>query len=304
MTLAGVLLGLLAGAGLLLVLRGLTPPNPHPGAALTRLDPNADPSYRRPAGSWRERVGLAAERNLAGRPGFTTPSMDLELIRNIGNDPEHAKYTVRWYWAEKASSALAGFVIPLVLALLNRVMGSPFPDVVPVFFSLVGAVYFWFLPDAQIKRRARQARADFGRAAVAYLQLVAIHRRAGGTAAGAMRDAATISDSWMFTRILEEITRATMAGTLVWDAMTRLGDRTGISELREVGDIMRLAGKSGAGVAENLLTRARGLRDRILSHEQADAIKKTTAMNLPIVLTVTLIALTAAIPAVAALLKA
>ncbi len=95
-----------------------------------------------------------------------------------------------------------------------------------------------------------------------------------------------------------------MAGTLVWDAMTRLGDRTGISELREVGDIMRLAGKSGAGVAENLLNRARGLRDRILSQEQAAAIKKTTAMNLPIVLTVTLIALTAAIPAVAALLKA
>lgn len=304
MMLAGVLLGLVTGAALLLVLRGLTPGNPHLSAALTRLDPDADPAHRRPAGNWKERVGLAAERNLAGRPGFTTPTMDLELIRNIQRDPDHAEYSVRWYWTEKASSALAGFTIPLVLALLNRVMGSPFPDLLPAFFSLVGAVYFWFLPDAQIKRRAREARADFGRAAVAYLQLMAIHRRAGGTAAGAMRDAATVSDSWMFTRILEEITRATMAGTPTWDAMTRLGDRTGISELREVGDIMRLAGKSGAGVAENLLNRARGLRDRILSQEHVEAIKKTTAMNMPIVLTVTLIALAAAIPAVAALLKA
>ncbi len=163
MTLAGVLLGLAVGAGLLLVARGLTPANPHLGAALTRLDPDADPSHRRPAGSWRERVGLAAERNLAGRAGFTTPSMDLELIRNITRDPDHTKYTVRWYWTEKASSALAGFVIPLVLALLNRVMGSPFPDVVPVFFSLIGAVYFWFLPDAQIKRPGKRALTSDGR---------------------------------------------------------------------------------------------------------------------------------------------
>lgn len=294
---AGMITGLIVAAGLVTALHALTRPAPRLADAIGRLDPqqSAPQGPRTPPGrGTKARLGRAAERALAGRFGFSTPQTDLALI---GRD-QH------WYWAEKASSALAGFVIPIFLGGLNVLMGSPLPNMLPAFASFAGAAYFWFLPDAQVKKQAAAARADFARAAVSYLQQMAIKRRAGAGATASMRDAAHISDAWMFVRIREEISRATLAGIPVWDGLSRLGDRTGILELREVGDIMRLAGIPGAGVHEALLARARGMRDKILAEEHSNAAGRTTTMNLPIIALVTLFAFAAALPAVVALLGA
>lgn len=292
----GVLTGLILATGVLLAIHGLTPANPDLQAAIGRLHPNpATPAPAPPPRGVKERLGAWAEHALAGRRGFATPTQDLQLIGR----------TSRWYWAEKASSALAGLVIPLLLTLFNRLIGSPLPDSIPVLASFVGGVYFWFLPDTQVRALARAGRAEFARAAVAYLQLLAIHRRAGSGPATAMRGAAEVSGSWMFIRIREEIARSTLAGVDPWDGITELAERIGIPELREVGDIMRLAGtRAGAGVAETLLGRARGLRDEILAAEHGRAISRTTVMNLPVIVLVLLIGLAIAIPAAAALLAA
>lgn len=294
MSRAGILTGVLAGVGLLLMLISLVRTQPRLDDVIARLTPSDAPplavdemdlTAADPTGA-KDRLGQIGMR-LGSQLGLQAPLTDLTLVGR----------TTRWYWAEKASSALLGFLTPLLLNLFIVLFGLPVPALAPLALSVGLGVYFWFLPDLQMRARAAKARAAFNRAAVAYLQLMAIHRNAGDIAIASMRGAADVSESWMFLRIREEITRCTLAGTPVYDGVTRLGDRTGITTLREVGDIMRIAGESGAGVSASLLSRASDLRDEILALEHTQALTKTNAMNFPIVLIALLVAALLIIPA-------
>ncbi len=293
MSRAGILTGVLTGIGLLLILLALVRTQPRLADVVTRLTPSDAPplavddmdlTAADPTGA-KDRLGQLAMR-LGSQLGLQAPLTDLTLVGR----------TTRWYWAEKASSALLGFISPLIFSLLAVMFDLPVPPLAPLALSLGLAAYFWFLPDLQMRARAAAAREAFNRAAVAYLQLMAIHRNAGDIAIASMRGAADVSESWMFLRIREEITRSTLAGTPVYDGVTRLGDRTGITALREVGDIMRIAGESGAGVSDSLLSRAADLRDEILALEHTEALTKTNAMNYPIVLIALLVAAILIVP--------
>lgn len=292
----GILIGLAIAAGLLLIVNGLTPTNPALDRAIDRLSPEADTDIAEtPPVGMRARLGASAENTLAGRPGFKTPIQDLTLI---GQDS-------RWYWTQRITSGLAGLTIPLILALLNKLMGNPIPPTIPVFAALAGGIYFFFIQvDTDLRARGKTARDVFARAVGNYQQQMVIHRRAGKGASSAMRDAAEISDSEVFLRIRQEITRATLAGARLDDALARLGDRTGIPELREVADTMRLADQRGIGVGESLLARARSGRDKILAAEYKRATNRTTLMNGPVIAIVVLLGVTVALPGLLALFAA
>ena len=292
-----ILIGVAIAAAVLMIITGLTPTNPALDRAIERLSPDSD--YEPVAGGHprgiKGRLGSYAEHNLAGRRGFATPIQDLTLI---GKDS-------RWYWTQRITSGLAGLTIPLVLALLNTLMGNPIPPVVLVVGALAGGIYFFFVQvDVDLRSRAKTARDSFARAVGNYQQQMVIHRRAGKGAATAMRDAAEVSDAEVFLRIREEIARATLAGGRLDDALDRLGDRTGVPELREVGATMRLADQRGVRVGESLLARARAGRDKVLGEEYKRATNRTTLMNGPVIGIVALLMLACALPAVAALLAA
>lgn len=296
MTRAGILTGLIIATGLVLILTSLIRTRPRLSETLGRLTPPTPGTATEDAGSsdvedptgFKLTLGRLAA-SWASALNLTAPEKDLQLIGR----------TTSWYWAEKASASLVGFMFPIILAAANVAFGSPLPLTIPLIASIGFGAYFWFLPDLQIKARAKAAREQFTRAAVAYLQLMAIHRNAGASPIGAMRDAAEISDQWMFVRIREEISRAALAGVSAWDGVAQLGDRTGITALTEVGDIMRLAGTPGGAVSPALLGRARGMRNKILSEEHASTLARTNTMQFPILLTAVLIGMTIGIPAIA-----
>lgn len=289
--LPGMLAGAVVAAGVVTIVLALVRTTPRLDAAIARLGddlPATASTTGEVASTWKDRLGAAAERTLAGRTGFTTPTRELQLV---GKSP-------RWYWGEKSSAALVGLTAPIFLGTLNLLLGAPIPAAAPLALSLGAAAWFWVMPDAQVKKQAATARADFSRAAVAYLQLMCINRSAGDGALTSMRGAAEVSDAWMFVRIREEIARASLAGIPAWDGLTQLGERTGIPELREVGDIMRLAGESGAGVTDSLLARARSMRDAILAQEHAKALNRANEINIPLVGIVLLVVALIGVPAV------
>ncbi len=285
----GIILGLAIAAGILLIVNGLTPTNPALERAIDRLAPDSSPdTAARAAIGVKARLGAYTEHNLAGRRGFKTPIQDLTLI---GEDS-------RWYWTQRVTSGLAGLTIPLILALLNKVMGDPIPPAIPAITAIAGGIYFFFVQvDADLRTRAKISRDSFARAVGNYQQQMVIHRRAGKGASSAMRDAAEVSDSEVFLRIREEIARATLAGGRLDDALDRLGDRTGVPELREVGATMRLADQRGIGVGESLLARARSGRDKVLAQEYTRATNRTTLMNGPVIAIVALLAVAVSLPA-------
>lgn len=294
-----VVLGALVGAGLFLLLREAAPVDqPRLDQALDRLAPEAFRNSSDPRGlpdttpaRGTEHLGQLIERHFGDRPGFIVPEADLDILGR----------TRRSWWTEKATLALLGLLMPLLLVAADKILGIGLPLVLPAGAGLALAVIFWFLPDATIRAKATRARAEFVQAVVAYLQLSAIQRTAAG-AQETLYATAELGRSWPFERIRQELTRARWARVQPWDALTQLGEQTHIPEVSEVGDIMRLAGDSNAAVADTLAERAIGLQSRIMSEEWAKANAATSSMAVPIGGMATVIVLAVMIPVLATLL--
>ena len=294
----GIIIGLVIAAGVLLMVNGLVPTNPVLERAIDRLSPDTDPTTDTTAVTstrLRDRLGLVAEHNLAGRRGFSTPMQDLAIIDKDSH----------WYWTQRVSSGLTGLTVPLALALVNKLMGDPFSPLLLLGASAGGGLYFFFIHvDVDLRTRARAARESFARVVGNYQVQMVMHRRAGKNSPAAMRDAATISDHEVFQRIRLALRQAQYNGTRFDDALDRLSERTAVPELREVGATMRLADQQGIGVSESLLARVRAGRKKILDAELKRAQNRTSLLNGPVIGIVVLIMLAAAGPALASILTA
>ena len=66
-----------------------------------------------------------------------------------------------------------------------------------------------------------------------------------------MEAAAGIGDTWVFTRIGEELARSRRSGVPPWDALRTLADDLALPELDDFADIMRLSGEEGAAVYDH-----------------------------------------------------
>lgn len=271
-----MLAGMVAATGLWLLILALVPTQARLIDAVERLSPRTlrlAPTHTGPAAPTTrlQRLATALHARAPHIPGVSPTQADLAMLTTTPAD-----LVIR-----KLLYALAGLVLPVLYTALTSTflnLGLALPAAIGIF----GAIAGWFLPDSQLRTRAGARRAEFVRACVAYLQLVAIQRMANANVYAAMTQSAQVSDSWPFRRIRSELIRAEWAHIPPWDALTTLGEQIEVSELADIGDIMRTAGETGAGVADSLLSRANALRDQLLSQSTAEANKATTAMTLPL----------------------
>lgn len=265
-------LAMATGGFLAVALAGSRPVRPDLKASIDTLRPR-DLGIRRGAtapdseATRLERVGEWSRRRTARWRFLQSPERDLDLMQ-IPPDEHYGRKTI---------SAAGAFAAATLLPML---MGLGFA--LPFLFGLVAALMGWLIPDLATRDKARLRREDFAYAAVSYLRLVAISRAAGAGLVTSLESAASSSGSWMFSRIASELRLAKLAGIPAWDALENLSKETDVPELREVADIIRLADRSGAAVADNLMARAASLRDRLLTREQTAANAKTASMSIPL----------------------
>lgn len=294
-----ILAGLVVGLGLWVLVREFVPSPPHLKDALGRLS-SGQIDFRSVtegptvfhAGSLLERWGGRVGRLVGHLPGMSVSDEDLALLAGISDGTSTAPSRNALY-GQKLAYALGGFLFTSLITLLLQLAGLEVMIAVPAIFGLFFGAMGWLLPDSRVKRQALLARAEFRRVAVAYLRLIAIRRTSSGGAVDSMIGAAELANSWPFQRIRAELTRAQWAKVPLWDAMAQLGESVGVSELAEIGDIMRMAGENDAAVADSLLARANSLREQMLVTAQADANAASTSMAGPraLLLVVTLVAL-------------
>ena len=86
-----------------------------------------------------------------------------------------------------------------------------------------------------------------------------------------MEAAAEVGDSWVFTRLSEELTRSRWSGQPPWDALHALADELGLPELDDFADIMRLSGEEGCQRLHHLRARSAAMRTAMLNDEIAEA---------------------------------
>ena len=119
------------------------------------------------------------------------------------------------------------------------------------------------------------------RRALTRAQGLALERNNGSGVRQAMESAAEVGDSWVFTRLSEELTRSRWSGQPPWDALHALADELGLPELDDFADIMRLSGEEGASVYTNLRARSAAMRTAMLNDEIAEANAVGERMTIP-----------------------
>ncbi|MEJ7772554.1 MAG: type II secretion system F family protein [Geodermatophilaceae bacterium] len=269
-----ILAGGLIGLGGVLLIARLLPADPDLAEALTRLTPSrARPTATTATGAARgkERIGVWAIRALPPAVWIKTPTRELALLR----------IPLARFYGDKITFAALGLFIAPLLALFLELIGLGFPVAIPAFASLGLAVVMFFLPNYNAVDDARKARLEFTRALGAYIDLVALERNNGSGVRQAMEAAAGISDSWVFTRLAEELTRSRWSGLPPWDALHALADELGLPELDDFADIMRLSGEEGASVYTNLRARSAAMRAAMLNDEIAEANAVGERMSIP-----------------------
>lgn len=271
-----IVAGGLLGLGLTLLVTRLLPVEPDLADALDRVTTTHGRS-RGPTGTATtahtstERLGLWGLRVLPPGIWARTPTRELALLR----------ISTAQFYGEKLTFAGLGLLIPPGLTTLFNLLGMSIPLQIPALASIVLAAVMFFIPNYNALDDAAKARLEFARALGAYIDLVALERNNGIGVRQAMEAAAEVGDSWVFTRLSEELTRSRWSGVPPWDALHTLATELGLPELDDFADIMRMTGEEGAGVYATLRARSAAMRTAMLNDEVAQANTVGERMTIP-----------------------
>jgi Flp pilus assembly protein TadB len=267
--------GCLVGLGTSLIVLRLIPAQAHLGDALNRLSPSRIQIAEDAAiniESTEDRVGIWVQRHLPIAAYIKIPTRELAMLR----------IPVYRYLGQKALYFTLGLMFPTTTTVIVSLAGMHLPYIFPVAGGLILAIALSFIPDITARTEATKARHEFVFALRGYYEFVALERHAGSGTNQSMENAAQVGDSWVFQRLQEELRRASLAGTMPWDALTELAEELDLPELADLGDIMRLSGEEGATVYETLRARGASIGNAILTREHEKANAAGERMTMPV----------------------
>ncbi len=183
--------------------------------------------------------------------------------------------------ARKALAFVAGFGLVAATAVATALTsGLHLPAGTPALLAVAVGVGFSFIPDLEARREAGVRRREFRRALGSYLDLVALEMAGSAAPSEALPNAARVGAGWPMVLLRDTLWRASRSGQNQWDALTELGHRIGVPELRDLGASLRLVGKDGAMVRATLTARAATMRRHALADAEGVAGERDQSMRL------------------------
>ncbi len=220
------------------------------------------------------RVGaFVAERLHRRGVAYTSLRQDLALT---GKSFESAM-------GRKVLAFAAGFLLSLTLVVALTLAGLvSFPPGSPLLLAAAVGVGFFFLPDLDARTAAAKRRQEFEAVLYVYEDLVALEMAGSAAAEEALPSVARVGVGWPLALIRDTLYRASRATSKKdqWDALAELGIRIGVTELRDLGQLIKLVAHDGAKVRETLTARAATGRRRRLAIAQGDAGERDQSMRL------------------------
>lgn len=291
---SGLQLAILSGAtlaaGIALLVWRLTPAPTHLGDAIARLRPitlNITTTAQPHRPDIETRVGAWAQKHLPAAVWGSVPERDLAILQRTRTS----------FYGSKMLAATIGLLIGPLLTLAVMAFGVSIPFAIPVAGSLGLGAVMWLMPGAEVKDKARRARAEFSYALGAFVEMVALERLSGSGVPQALQRAADIGDSWAFQRISATLKRTEYTGHNPWDALEDLGNELDLNDLVDLADIMRLAGADGTQVYNSLRARAAAMRNALLTNHISAANRAGERIAIPVGLLVIVLAITLITPA-------
>ena len=251
-----------------LLVEHIRPTHPTPTSAAATTTPATG------AGGWSARAGqvLAPRLGSLGLPG-TRVRQDLAAL----------DIPVEQLLAEKATAALAGLLLPLMMGTALTLTGTLDGWTLPLGAAPVLAAAAFFVPDWTLRSTAADWRLRVRHALSAVLDLTSIALAGGTGTTQALKDAAEAADGPVFALFRRAVREAEITRTEPWGPLQALGRRLQISDLDELAGTIALAGSQGARVKDSLATKAASLRTHLLAEQEAEATTATEHMSIPVV---------------------
>jgi tight adherence protein C len=266
-----MVVGALAGLGVLAVVHGLT---------------SAPPSLETIEAVLRRPVEWGHRPELAGGPSERLGGWVVSRFQKSGLPLHHqwsavtSSLEVAGESADQLASkavlaGAAGLLGPPLLAALSRPIGFAVPLYIAVVCGLMAFPLCAGAPFVGLARRAKERRRHFRGVVASFVDLVVLGLAGGVGIEGALLAASQVSSDWASQRMGRVLLRARDSGESPWNALGRLGQELGVPELAELSATLQLAGTEGARIRHSLSARAVSLR----RHEQAEAESSANAMT-------------------------
>jgi Flp pilus assembly protein TadB len=288
---AAVIAGCTVGAGVALLIKEVSRPAPALGPALQRLNQPAAPRPEALSDDRDERWGTWLADRLGGLPGVRIPHQNLALVGQSAGK----------FMLTKVALAGAGLLLPPLATIPFLLLGMPF--YLPAIVGLAAAALLWITPDLALRDQAKRAREEFAHAMAAYLDLVALKRAGNTSAEQAMEQAAEVGQGWAFARIQEALAHSRVDKVPHWESLGRLTAELDLPVLEDLAAIMRQSSDDGASVYATLRSRAKNLRNELLSDQATEANTNSEKMTAPGAFLAVLVMLLIAFPAVIRILN-
>ena len=284
-----VAIGAATGGALCWLLLQLAPPRDAPLVQLAKLDAmlagqtsDPYPTAAKPtppgvaafwaSSRWRTRVGVWVS------GWFTRRGVECTSLRQ---DLALTGQSFEAVIGRKVVLFVFGFLGALtVLTVVTRSGVVVLPAGLPLLLAVGFGLVLFVAPDVDARAAAAKRRKDFRRALGAYLDLVALEMAGSAAPAEALPRAAEVGSGWPLALLRDTLYRATRSGTNPWDALTELGARIGVTELRDLGQLVKLVAHDGARVRQTLTARAVTMRRRELADAQGAAGERDQSMRL------------------------
>jgi Flp pilus assembly protein TadB len=174
-----------------------------------------------------------------------------------------------------------GFLVVLLggLVAAGLLPATPFWLIVPL---LAGAAAAWIMWSDTVATVARR-RAEFGRAANDFVQLVAVGLTTDQSVEAAISFAGQVGDGPAFAVIRDQLAAAPLRGLTVWDALDELADRYDHRELHEVASSVQRQGTQGVSISETISSLAQSMRAKALDDLERAADKANANLAGPTV---------------------
>ncbi|MDT0262283.1 hypothetical protein [Jatrophihabitans lederbergiae] len=225
-----------------------------------------------PAGGAQGRVGQWATAELTKRGiQYTGLRHDLALTGQ----------SLETLMGRKVIAGVAGFLGGLItLSGLKYIAGIGLPRFAPLTVAIIAAAALFLAPDIDVRKAAATRRQEFTEQLSVYLDLVSLKMAGHAAAAAALPEAAQRGGGWPMMLIRDTLFRARLSGQDEWDALSDLGQRIGVSDLRELGALIKLVAADGAQVRNTLTARAASMRRARLADEEGNAEERNQSMRL------------------------
>lgn len=271
-----VAVGAAFGLGIFLLVRELFPSGPALGPALERLHGPAVAPVHRADGQapLLERIGDLVAGRVRDWPGITVPVKNLNLVgERVGE-----------FFGAKVLHFGVGLLLPSLFTLILALADIQLPLVLTGLVGLLVGVAMWFVPDAQLAKRASRARAEATQAIMAYAELAAMERVSSSGAQDTLERPAEVGSGWVFRRIQAALLQARLDRVPAWEALRRIAEELDVPAAEDIADIVSSAGTDGAAIYSTLRSRAESLANEQAAADQARANAASESLIVPVTL--------------------